>query len=86
MQPPRLAEAAPVVLTDHELHAYVEGLRSVLTTRPLDEQRAFLGAWVRSIVATGETIAIDYTVPGYTGSEGAQGPQGPQGYTGSEGA
>ncbi|HMV66468.1 MAG TPA: recombinase family protein [Myxococcota bacterium] len=65
----RLAEAAPVVLTDDELHAYVEGLRSVLTTRPLDEQRAFLGAWVRSIVATGKSIAIDYTVPGYTGSE-----------------
>jgi site-specific DNA recombinase len=66
----RVAEAAPVVLTDEELLAYVEGLRSVLTTRPLDEQRAFLQAWILCITATGKTIAIEYTIPGYNGSEG----------------
>lgn len=42
----------------------------MLTTRPLDEQSAVLRAWARSITPTGKTIAIDYTVPGYTGSKG----------------
>jgi site-specific DNA recombinase len=72
----RLAEAAPVVLTDEELNAYVTGLRSVLTTRPLDEQRAFLGAWVRDITAIGKTITIHYTVPGHNGGDGGDGSDG----------
>ena len=67
----RIAEAKPVQLTDEQLRSYIEGLRTVLTTRPLDERRAFLQAWIRGITATGKTIEIEYTIPGYTGSEGA---------------
>ncbi len=69
----RLAEAKPVELTDDDLRAYVEGLRGVLATRPLDERRGFLQAWIREITATGRLIGVEYTIPGHTGSTGPGG-------------
>lgn len=66
----RIASAQPVELSEEDLRAYVDGLRTVLTERPLDEQRAFLRAWVKKITATGKDITIHYTLPGSPGTEG----------------
>ncbi len=66
----RIAEAKPVELTEEDVRAYVDGLRTLLTERPLDEQRAFLRAWVKEITATGKDITVHYTLPGWPGTDG----------------
>lgn len=66
----RIAEAKPVELTEADVRAYVDGLRTLLTERPLDEQRAFLRAWVKEITASGKDITVHYTLPGSPGTDG----------------
>ncbi|HMV69785.1 MAG TPA: hypothetical protein PKA64_23295 [Myxococcota bacterium] len=66
----RIAEARPVELTEEDVRAYVDGLRTLLTERPLDEQRAFLRAWVKEVTATGKDITVHYTLPGSPGTDG----------------
>jgi site-specific DNA recombinase len=66
----RIANAEPVVLTEHQLEAYVRGLATILRDRPVDERRAFLQAWIRRITATGRTIEIEYEIPGHPGTDG----------------
>lgn len=66
----RIEEARPIVLGEAELRAYVDGLHGLLSTRPMDERRAFLRSWIREITADGKDITIHYSLPGSPGTEG----------------